>query len=54
MTNTKTITDTRGFGRKLADLDKTAVAPFLALAALFVLALSSIRISCRSTTCSTF
>ena len=37
MSDTKTIADTRGFGRKFADLDKTAVAPFLALAALFLL-----------------
>ena len=37
MSDTKTITDTRGLGRKFADLDKTAVAPFLALAALFLL-----------------
>ncbi|MBZ9656023.1 ABC transporter permease [Phyllobacterium lublinensis] len=39
MSDTKatTTTDTRGFGRKFADLDKTAVAPFLALAALFLL-----------------
>lgn len=37
MSDTSTNTDTRGAFRKLADLDKTAVAPFLALAALFVL-----------------
>jgi ribose transport system permease protein len=37
MSDTQPNTDTRGFGRKLADIDKTAVAPFLALAALFVL-----------------
>ncbi|MBA8880007.1 ABC transporter permease [Phyllobacterium myrsinacearum] len=37
MSDTQPNTDTRGFGRKLADIDKTAIAPFLALAALFVL-----------------
>lgn len=37
MSDTQANTDTRGLGRKLADIDKTAVAPFLALAALFVL-----------------
>lgn len=37
MSDTQPNTDTRGLGRKLADIDKTAVAPFLALAALFVL-----------------
>lgn len=37
MSDSTTNTDTRGFARKLADLDMTAVAPFLALAALFVL-----------------
>lgn len=37
MSDTQANTDTRGLGRKLADIDKTAIAPFLALAALFVL-----------------
>lgn len=37
MSDTQANTDTRGLGRKLADINKTAVAPFLALAALFVL-----------------
>ncbi|MGH9915611.1 MAG: ABC transporter permease, partial [Pyrinomonadaceae bacterium] len=37
MTDTQPTTDTRGFARKLADIDMTAVAPFLALAVLFVL-----------------
>ncbi|SDP82693.1 ABC transporter permease [Phyllobacterium sp. OV277] len=37
MTDTQPTTDARGFARKLADIDMTAVAPFLALAVLFIL-----------------
>ncbi|MBA8901995.1 MULTISPECIES: ABC transporter permease [unclassified Phyllobacterium] len=37
MSDTQPTTDTRGFARKIADIDMTAVAPFLALAVLFIL-----------------